>query len=168
MTETQFFQTVYDQYYQGMWRYAHHLSGSKAAADDIVQDVFRKLLSKEAVLKKLNDYQRKAYIVIAIKNKAKDYWREKVYDALPEDDILPSKEKSPEEIFFRGWEASRIKKAVHSLSDKCRDTIVALYELDLSVMETASLLDVSIDVIYKRKKLALEKLKQLLGGELDE
>lgn len=150
-----------------MWRYAWQLSGSEAEADDIVQGVFRKLLSKEAVLRNLSEYQLKAYIVVAIKNKAIDHHRQKKPCALPEDDVLKGKEKSPEEILFQRYEASRVRQALYSLSDKYRDTILSLYELDLSVSETADLLGISTDAVYKRRERALEKLKLFLGGEQD-
>ena len=66
--------TLFDSYADDLYRFAVSYTGSKQEAEDIVQDVFLKLLSKNIAI---NSSSEKSYLFKMTANLCKDYLKSK-------------------------------------------------------------------------------------------
>ena len=73
--------TLFDSYADDLYRFAVSYTGSKQEAEDIVQDVFLKLLSKNIAI---NSSSEKSYLFKMTANLCKDYLNTDDYDEVME------------------------------------------------------------------------------------
>ena len=144
------FETKYNNYGKMLFRIAFLYVGNSADAEDILQDVFIKYLSKEQKFKDIE--HEKAWFIRVTQNKALDYLRKKGRKSLSLDDI---------ETFTYEKESSsaEILKKVLALPEKYKSSVVLYYYNDYTVEEISRILKISKSAVKMRLKRSREILK---------
>lgn len=149
---------LYKRLYAPLCNFAVSYVKNRAAADDIVQEMFVSLLSIE---KKFSDYQEiKFYLYRAVKNRSINYLRHEVVKEGYRDEFSESYEESntfypkmlEEDVY------SNLIYAIENLPPKCKSVIRLTME-GYKITEIAEKLSISSDTVKEHKSNAKNKLK---------
>ena len=79
-------------------------------------------------------------------------------------EILPGKEKSPEELLQKEERAEQIQNYINSLSPPLRQVILLIYYEGIKYREVAEILNIPVGTVKSRLHTAMKKLGLLLRG----
>lgn len=150
----QSFESVYDQYFDFVWRSVRRLGVRECAVDDVVQDTF------VVVHRRLGEFEGRSTlrtwlfgIALRVAQQHRRRLARKGADELPES-IPDTRTASPAEAAERA-EAVRLLHALLDCLPDERRTVFILAELEqLPAPEIAEALDVNVNTIYSRLRLA--------------
>ncbi len=141
-----------EKYGDSMYRCAYTYCHNRHDAEDIVQEVFSKLLTKNPVFN--DERHKKAWLLRVTINTSKDYlrsfWRRNV--ELIEEEISIKKECCERD--------AEIWKAVNDLPQKYRIIIKLYYTENYTIKEIADLLNTKVSTIGTRFERAKKMLKE--------
>ena len=131
---------------------------SPADAEDVVQDVFLKLLTARPQFR--DDEHEKAWLIRATLHRACDMARMAEQRTLPLEDaeVLPGRELP---------EPSPILSAVQALPAKYSAVIHLYYYEGYSIKEIANLLRLSVPTVGTRLSRGRERLRQILKEDVE-
>lgn len=154
---TQLVEQLVSDYSDMVFRIAYQYTFNSAEAEDILQDVFLKLIRQ----KEFNCYEHiKPWLIRVTINKCHDYNKSAKSKNQPLDENL-QEELHFEETFVE----ENLIDEVNSLTDFERDTTYLFYYEDYSAQEIAELLDKSTNSIYIALNKARKKMKTYLLSE---
>jgi RNA polymerase sigma factor (sigma-70 family) len=148
-------------------------------ADDILQEVFYKLVEANRLLMPINHVT--AWLFQVARNRITDLFRKRkpqtFSDALAEnehgellqiEDLLPSADAGPEALYFRNVFLDELALALDELPDEQREVFIA-HELEgRGFKEIAAETGESVNTLLSRKRYALLHLRERLQGIYDE
>ncbi|MCA9136788.1 MAG: RNA polymerase sigma factor [Planctomycetales bacterium] len=141
-------------------RYAFTLTGRRAVAEEIVQDVFLQLHSHWD-----NVQNPQAWLIRSVRNRAFSYLRDNKREVLAGDDNsrdLSSGEETPEELLLR-MEASRVlRQSLHELDPSDRELVKLKYFEGLKYSEISHQTGLSIGNVGYRLHHILKQLAEKL------
>ena len=149
---------LFDTYADDAFRLAYTYLGSRPDAEDVVQDVFVKLIRSDITITKGKE---KSYILTMTANKCRDFLKSGNYVfQAPFDDAV---EVGPDiEI---DEEDTEMYEAVSELPEKLRVAIHLHYYEGYSLNEIAKILDIAPSAVSMRLTRAKEILrKRFMGG----
>jgi RNA polymerase sigma-70 factor, ECF subfamily len=143
-----------------LYRAACALTGSRVAADDLVQDTYAKVLAKPRLLRNDDDI---GYLLKTMRNLFYDQRRQAARRATepvdPEDfDRVPGR-AGPEEMV----EQRELLGAIAELPEEFRDVLVAVDVAGLSYKEAARLLGVPEGTVMSRLYRARKRVIEAYG-----
>jgi RNA polymerase sigma factor (sigma-70 family) len=152
---------------------------NEADAEDLLQDVFSRLVEANRLLMPVEHVTGWLYRVA--RNRITDLWREKKPDSFGEssvedengeslrfEDLLPSGEAGPEELYARRRLLDELKVALAALPEEQREVFVA-HELEgRSFAEMAAASGVNVNTLLSRKRYAVLRLRERLQRVHDE
>ena len=143
-----------------LYRAACALTGSRGAADDLVQDTYAKVLAKPRLLRNDDDI---GYLLKTMRNLFYDQRRQAARRATepvdPEDfDRVPGR-AGPEEMV----EQRELLGAIAELPEEFRDVLVAVDVAGLSYKEAARLLGVPEGTVMSRLYRARKRVIEAYG-----
>jgi RNA polymerase sigma-70 factor (ECF subfamily) len=152
-----------------LYNFFLRLTGNRAASEDLVQEVFIRILKYRA------GYQGESRFVVWMfqiaRNAHIDFLRKRK-EELPLDDQFaeaPSLERRPEDRFEADQEARLVRQALDKLPPKKRELLVLFRFQDLRLREIAELLDVQVGTVKVQVHRALKDLSriylELQGGK---
>ena len=153
---------AYDEYSDGLFRYAMFKTSNRELALDIVQDTFTN--TWEYMIKGGNIKNLRAFLYKTLGNKIIDSYRKKQSESL--DTMLEGgydigfDDRQRMEEFLQG---EKVWEKVTELSDVHVEIITLRYMNDLSISEIADMLGQSENNISVKLHRALEKLKEQLA-----
>jgi RNA polymerase sigma-70 factor (ECF subfamily) len=161
------FDQVYLEHYAALHRYAYTVLNERALADEMVHEVFLKLLEKQkgvAVHTSL-----KAYLYRSVHNECMNYLkRSKVkqrYETYTINKIDPHTENPLGKLQYRELEL-RLREAINELPEQCR-TVFQMSRFDeLKYAEIAGQLGISIKTVENQIGKALKRLRLQLADYL--
>lgn len=146
----------FDQFADDAFRLAYSYLGSRPDAEDIVQDVFVKLIRSDI---KIAKGKEKTYILTMTANACKDYLKSgKVVFRAPFDDAVEVKSEEFDE------EDSEMLMAVSELPEKLRIAIHLHYYEGYSLKEIAEILDIAPSAVSMRLTRAKDILRKRFKG----
>ncbi|MFN7918492.1 MAG: RNA polymerase sigma factor [Bryobacteraceae bacterium] len=150
---------AYREHKDAVYRFAWRMTGSKATAEDIVQDCFTVLLRRPDAYDPARAPLRPFLLAMA-RNLAWKRWRtEQRWDAL-EDDACAVEPIDPSS----GQISDLVGRAVQSLPPLQREALV-LFEYDgLSLEEIARTVEAEVGTVKARLHRARENLRRMLKG----
>jgi RNA polymerase sigma-70 factor (ECF subfamily) len=166
------FETLYRQYEKLVFRTAYLVTGSKEAAEDVLQEVFVSVwrfrntydpnrgklttwLHRITVNQCSKEKARKAPAAVSLEEKGID---------LPE----MKHQFQPEDILVNKMEYERLLRAMDALDTKHRSILVLRYFNDLSYQEIAEALEIPLGTVKSRLNQSLRYLKrQMNPGEAE-
>jgi RNA polymerase sigma-70 factor (ECF subfamily) len=140
------FRQVFLEHYEAMAQSAYRVLGTREAAEDVVQSVFRRIWERRAVWEPTLNIR--AYLLGATRNAALNEVRrlsmvDRVERRLTGDGRTPGMSTAPapiEEIVQAAELAAAIEEAAAQLTPRCRDVFQRRWQNGLTVPETARLL----------------------------
>ena len=149
---------LFDTYADDAFRLAYTYLGSRADAEDVVQDVFVKLIRSDITITKGKE---KSYILTMTANRCRDFLKsaDVVFKAPFDDAIEVGSDIEIDE------EDTEMYEAVAELPDKLRVAIHLHYYEGCSLNEIAKILDIAPSAVSMRLTRAKEILrKKFMGG----
>lgn len=151
----EYIQHVVTQYSAMLLRAAYTRLGSTADAEDAVQEVFLRLLTKHPSFR--DEEHQRAWLIRATLNRASDMRRAAERQTVSLDETLTGRvEEEPPQLL----------SAVLQLPDKYSDVIHLYYYEGYSIKEIAALLGLPGPTVGTRLARGREKLKQILKEDV--
>jgi RNA polymerase sigma-70 factor (ECF subfamily) len=160
--------TLFDRHHRALFRYFLHLTGNRAASEDLVQDVFFRILKYRHTYQAETSFR--AWMYQVGRNAYLDHAaRRKDEVALPENiQELSSPAAAPDRQYQKKQEAVLLHRALAALPSEKREVLVMSRFLDLKYEEIASVLKCETGTVKVRVYRALRELGDrffALGGE---
>src|ERR1700692_3763739 len=148
--------------------------------EDILQDAFYELVEAYRLMKPVE--QVSAWLFRVVRNRITDLFRKKRPEAMPKvhatstddgeqlllEDLLPSPDAGPEEVYARNVLLEELEAALDELPEEQREVFIA-HELEgYSFKEMAVATGVSVNTLLSRKHYAVLHLCQRLQAIHDE
>ena len=160
MNDKSILEGLFRQHYGKMTHLARTLLHDDAEAQDVVQDVFARLLENEY---QLTGSKAEAYLMSAVRNRCMNHirnmqFRERFKHLHPLDEANES--HSIEEIMA---ELEQINAIVDAHIEEPQRTIFSLrFDEELTFQEIASRLDISVGTVYKYLRQCISRIKSFL------
>ncbi len=146
---------LYEKYAQDIFRFAYSYLNSYSNAQDVVHEVFLKLLKSNI---RITEGKERSYILKMAANKCKDLLKSKNRSAVISFDELPSSAEAYEDDF----KDNELTAALKKIPENYRIVIHLHYYEELSVKETAKILKLSVSCVSMRLTRAKEMLREAL------
>jgi RNA polymerase sigma-70 factor (ECF subfamily) len=161
--------TLYDRYGRLVYSIAMNTIGEASLAEEITQDVFMRVWEKartyDVDLAKVS-----TWLIRIARNRSIDELRRRMvrpeqhsssFSDLPE--IAQPHETAVEEQIAAAWEAQVVRKALSELPGDQKKALAMAYFQGMSHSEIAEALGEPLGTVKTRIRLAMQKLKQVLG-----
>ncbi len=152
------FNQKYAQYADLLYRIAFLQLGSKSDAEDVLQEVFIKLLYKAPSFK--DEQHEKAWLIRVTQNKCKDFRRAHTFHQPLLAEACFSDTATAEE----NCDTLSVRTAILSMPQKHKTVILLYYYEGYSVSEIAKILRISPSAV----KMRLQRGREFLKLELEE
>lgn len=161
------FDKVYLEHYAALHHYAYTLLEDSAHADEIVQDVFLKILERDEPISIHTSL--KAYLYRSVHNECMNYFKhQKVKQKYQQRNMHEADNHTDHalnKLQYREFE-QRLLQAITQLPEQCR-TIFQMSRFDeLKYAEIAAQLGISIKTVDNQMVKALKRLRQQLADYL--
>ncbi|MFC1635118.1 RNA polymerase sigma factor [Planctomycetota bacterium] len=162
------FQRIYEKYEGDLRTLAANLLNDKAAAEDVVHDVFISLL------KVMDRFELRSnlagYLKTCVANRSRDYRRAKKPKAVLVNDAeqVPSDDNGPVQWVMQNELSEHLDVGMSRLPYEQREAIVLYVHGRMKFKTIAKLQNVSTKTAHTRYRAGLEKLKSMLNSELRE
>lgn len=150
---------LYDQYSEHVFRLAFSFLGSPADAEDIVQDVFLKVLEKQC---RIDKGKEKSFLLTVTANCCRDFLKQVYRKRVVAYDDVEGK------LYYENLssEESELIKAVMHLPQKYRIAIHLHYYEGYTFKEIARILHLSPSAVSMRIHRGREELKKRISWEV--
>lgn len=172
MAEKQALEALYTRYASSVYSLAMFMLKQEALAQEATQDIFLNIWLKASSYK-ADRGEPKAWIMSVAHHKIVDAIRSRrrtiivndpaIYESL---DLLPSGNVSTEEEVERNLERERILKALSTLPPTQRQVIMLAYFEGYTQSEMAEILQQPLGTVKTRVRLAMQKLRATLEGDV--
>lgn len=158
---------IYLEHYPGLFRYAYTILHESSAAEEIIHNIFLKLLERNQPLRVHTSL--KAYLYRSVNNECLNLIKHQKIKAAYEIETnksMSNKTQSPlAQLQYRELE-ERLGMAINELPEQCR-TIFQLSRFeDLKYAEIAAQLGLSVKTVETQMRRALKKLRVQLADYL--
>ena len=149
---------LFERHHRSLYHYFLHLTGNSAASEDLVQEVFFRILKYRRTYRTETSFR--AWMFQIGRNAYLDQTgRQKGEVALPDDGPEPgSPELPPDRELEAKQEAELLRRALAALPDEKREVIVMSRFLELKYEEIASILKIEVGTVKVRVYRALREL----------
>lgn len=152
---------LYDQVAGWMFAAALARAGSRALAEDAVQEVFVRLAARRGALGQVR--HPRAYLLTCLRRVLADLRRRRGEEASLDDELVEPRIDDP----AGRADAARLSAALRRLPPKLRAAVSLRYLAELSLREVATVLGVPLFTAASRCRLALARLRRELGVALE-
>ncbi len=161
------FDQIYLEHYPGLFRYAYTMLHESTASEEIIHNIFLKLLERNEPLKVHTSL--KAYLYRSVNNECLNHIKHqkvKVNFEVETYKARSDKSQSPlAHLQYRELE-EKVREAINELPEQCR-TIFQLSRFeDLKYAEIAVQLSISVKTVETQMSRALKKLRVQLADHL--
>ena len=161
------YRELYDSLYVPLCLFAHKYLDNIEDSRDVVQDVFLKIWQKELLLK--DKASAKSYLYTAVRNGCLDFLKSSFTMKREKNISIENKQLEEESFFAREFvliETSElIERALNSLSAKHKK-VIRLGLHGMKNQQIAERLNLSVNTIKSRKKVAYRHLRSILEKDL--
>jgi len=152
--------SLFDRHHLAVFDFLARMTGSRAIAEDLVQDVFERILKYRATWR--GDAPFSAWLFRIARNARADYYRKREFtatytDAMDGEDPAPG----PEATLENESEAARLQRALMLLRADKRELIVLARYREMKYEAIAELLEVDVGTIKVRVHRSLKELRDI-------
>ena len=160
------FRRIYAKHRGPMLKLAVGLLRDEAAAEDVVQDVFLRMVQSADRLRVRGSL--KAYLRVCVLHAARGRFRKKVREAGPLGEMDPPavRTRRPEEWLILDEQSRRLLDALARIPQEQREAVVLHLQGDMTFRQIAELCEVPAATIQSRYRYGLKKLRSILDGEV--
>lgn len=160
-------EVLFDRHHKALFGYFMHQTSNRAASEDLVQDVFFRILKYRHTYQPETSFR--AWMYQVGRNAHADHAsRRKPEVAMPDDAGFSSGETPADRQLQNREEAALVRRALASLPPEKREVLVMSRFLDLRYDEIAAILKCEVGTVKVRVYRALRELGDrffALGGE---
>jgi RNA polymerase sigma-70 factor (ECF subfamily) len=157
---------VYEKYIDAMLTLAMGLLGRRAAAEDVVQDVFLSFARSAKDLRARGSLR--SYLATCVLNRVRDSRRQRQRQARRDAGLgAPTEAPSPERAVILVEQTARLNQAVAELPEEQREVVLLRLKANLKFRDIARLQQTSINTVLGRYRYGLDRLRSLLNGEVE-
>ena len=157
---------VYEKYVDAMLTLAVGLLGHRAAAEDVVQDVFLSFARSAKDLRAKGSLR--SYLATSVLNRVRDQSRQRQRQARRDEALrILGEAAGPEQAVILAEETDRLHQAIAQLPDEQREVVLLRLKANLEFREIARLQQASISTALGRYRYGLDRLRSLLNGEVE-
>ncbi len=164
--DTHAFEVVFDRHAAVAFSLAYRMCGSKARAEDVVQEAFLSLWRTGVRYDRLRGSVR-SWVLSAVHNRAVDALRQELRSREVLDEQVaeraPSSRQTADEVERRD-DARRVRSALQELPTDQRRVVELAYFGGFTHSQIADMLSLPAGTVKGRMRLGLTKLRILLGG----
>lgn len=153
--EKSFFEKLYEEYRQEMYKFAYWLLADSQAAEDVVHTVFVRVIMHIETVESMEAEKRRSYLMTAVRHAALDMKKKQKRHAQLGIDEVPQKLLAKEELAY--WEKEFVL-SILKLPVIYREVLQYKYAIGLENKEIGEILKISEATVRKR----LERGKKLL------
>ncbi|MBF8150744.1 RNA polymerase sigma-70 factor [Winogradskyella sp. F6397] len=157
------YKNVFDSLYTSLCVFASSYVGNIDVAKDLVQDVFIKVWEDKIDFK--SELAVKSYLYTAVKNRALDFLKSKRFKATDHMSVVELDHLNKESFYLKEVvieeAATVIEEAIKTLPNRCAQ-IMRLSIKELTNIEIAKQLEISVNTVKAQKKIAYKRLRPLL------
>ncbi|MHC4361113.1 MAG: RNA polymerase sigma factor [Planctomycetota bacterium] len=160
------FQHIYEKYESDLRTLAANLLDDKAAAEDVVHDVFVSLL---LIVENFELRSSLAgFLKTCVANRARSHAKKKQHQAVKvnEAEQLISRDNEPVQLVIQSEELQKLGFAMSQLPYEQREAVVLHLHGRMKFKTIAQLQNVSIKTAHSRYRAGLDGLKSILNGEV--
>ncbi|WP_067836631.1 sigma-70 family RNA polymerase sigma factor [Amphibacillus sediminis] len=166
------FDSLYEQYHDDLFQYIFYLVKERQAAEDIVQDVYIKVLKSYQHFR--GESSEKTWLFSIARHTTMDYFRKqqrqrnKLASFFNKDqdlEQLKDRDALPEEIVVLNDQIQQIYRLLDQCTLDQKHVLILRYIQSLSIHETAQILEWSESKVKTTQHRAIKKLQQLLQVE---
>jgi len=151
---------LFDRHHLAVFDFLARMTGSRAVAEDLVQDVFERILKYRATWR--GDAPFPAWLFRIARNARADYYRRReVTAAYRESMDGEDPAAGPERQLEDASEAARLQRALLELREDKRELIVLARYREMKYEAIADLLGVDVPTIKVRVHRALKELRDI-------
>jgi RNA polymerase sigma factor (sigma-70 family) len=153
---------LFRRHYSALLRLGVVMLGSREAAEDAVQDAFVALHRHRRSLR--DPEAAEAYLRAAVLNRCRSWVRRQVTQRATRPLMLVrDHQESPEDTTVGRHEVESLVAVMRTLARRQREVLACRYVLELSVMETAQLLQISEGSVKTHTHRGLQAMQQRIG-----
>jgi RNA polymerase sigma factor (sigma-70 family) len=157
---------VYEKYIDAMLTLAAGLLNNRAAAQDVVQDVFLSFARSARYQRSFGSLR--SYLATSVLNRVRDRRRQARRQATrpaePPDSACSA--MGPEEAAILVEETVRLHDAIAALPDEQREVVLLRLKANLKFRDIARLQQTSVSTVLGRYRYGLDRLRSRLNGEV--
>jgi len=161
------FRAIYEKYAGDMLTLAGNLLDDKAGAEDIVQDVFIKLVESVGSFRLTGSL--KSYLGTCVANRSRDCIRRKIRQRkamAKQADKTRAETKSAVRLAICSEELEKLSSALGELPYEQREVIALYIHGKLRFRQIAELQNISTKTVQSRYRYGLDKLRSIMNGEV--
>jgi RNA polymerase sigma-70 factor (ECF subfamily) len=161
------FRAIYEKYVGDMLTLAGNLLDDKVGAEDIVQDVFIKLVESVGTFRLTGSL--KSYLATCVANRSRDYIRRRIRQrnaVAKQAEKKAVETRSTVHLAIRSEELDKLSCALGKLPYEQREVIALYIHGKLRFRQIAELQNVSTKTAQSRYRYGLDKLRSTLNGEV--
>ena len=161
------FRAIYEKYAGDMLTLAGNLLDDKAGAEDIVQDVFIKLVESVDTFRLTGNL--KSYLATCVANRSRDYIRRSIRQRnamVKQAEKMSAEAKSMVHLAISSEQLQKLSDAMAELPYEQREAIALRIHGNLRFRQIAQLQNVSTKTAQSRYRYGLDKLRSTLNGEV--
>lgn len=150
---------LFERHHLALFRYLLHFTRNRAVTEDLVQDVFFRVLKYAATFDSAHSF--KTWLYQLARNAHFDAIRKRRPEADP--DLLAtyrSADPMPEELFSRKQDVRLLQRALASLPEDKRDVLLLSRFHDMRYEDIATLLQCEVGAVKVRVHRALRQLRE--------
>jgi RNA polymerase sigma factor (sigma-70 family) len=151
---------LFERYHARLFEFLSRMTGNRVAAEDLVQDVFVRILKYRATYR--DDGRFETWLFRIARNARADYFRRAVpVDSLPDSMVEPATDApGPAAQLEMGRDVARLRRALLQMRDDRRELIVLARYQGLRHDEIAELLDIEVGAVKVRLHRAIAELRE--------
>jgi RNA polymerase sigma factor (sigma-70 family) len=150
---------LFERHHRPLFDFLYRMTGDRGAAEDLVQDVFVRMLRYRATYR--DDGRFETWMFRIARNARADHFRKQgaaVY--VPEDDMdWASDEPGPARLLERARDMARLKRAIQALREDRRELIVLVRYRGMSHEQVGAILGVDAGTVKVRFHRAIKELR---------
>jgi len=161
------FRAIYEKYAGNMLTLAGNLLDDKVGAEDIVQDVFIKLVESVGTFRLTGSL--KSYLATCVANRSRDCIRRRIRQRAAmakQAEKTPAETKSTVHLAINSEQLQKLSDAITELPYDQREAIALRIHGNMKFQKIAELQNVSTKTVQSRYRYGLDKLRSILDGEV--
>ena len=159
---------LFERYHGPVFDFLSRMTGDRLAAEDMVQDVFMRILKYRATYRDGGSFE--TWLFRIARNARADYFRQRPpVDALG-DDVLerPETQPGPARRLEAARERDRLRRALMQLREDKRELLVLARYRDMKYEQIADILGIEVGAVKVRVHRALRELREIFLEMKDE
>ena len=151
---------LFERHHRPLFEFLVRMTGNAAAAEDLVQDVFVRVLKYRATWRDEGRFE--TWLFRIARNARADYFKNRRFDA-PIDDAEdhPSRTPLAFDTLARDREVARLQRALMLLREDRRELIVLARYRGMKLETIADLLGVEVGTVKVRMHRAVKELREI-------